>query len=42
MVVFVVVVMLVSLDRLAGLALVHHHRGQLPDVAPPHDGAAHG
>ena len=35
-------VMFVSLDRLAGLALVHHHGGQLPQVVPPHDGATHG
>lgn len=41
-VVFVVVVMFVSLDCLAGLALVHHHGGQLPQVVPPHDGATHG
>lgn len=42
MVVLVVVVVLVSLDRLAGLAVVHHHGGQLPQVVPPRDGAAHG
>lgn len=41
-VVLMVVVMLVSLDRLAGRALIHHHGGQLPQVVPPHDGAAHG
>lgn len=42
MVVFVVVVMLMSLDRLASLALVHHHGGQLPHMVPPHDSAPWG
>ena len=41
-VVFVVVVMFVSLHRLAGRALVHHHSGQVPHAVPPHDTAAHG
>lgn len=39
---FVVVVMFVSLDRLAGRALIHHHGGQVPHAVPPHDTAAHG
>ena len=41
-VVLVVVAMLVSLDRLAGRAVVHHHGGQLPHLVPPHHSAAQG
>lgn len=35
------VVVFVSLDRLAGRALIHHHSGQVPPAVPPHDTAAH-
>lgn len=42
MVMFVVVMVFVSLDRLPGLALVHHHGGQLPHLLPSQDGAASG
>lgn len=41
-VMFMVVVVLMSLDRLPSLALIHHHGGQLPHLLPSQDGTPSG